>query len=311
MARYPFKENVATLMEQRRGSITDVSWKSLERRYRRIERDLIMLHQKGEVSSLAPSKMSESDVKALITYRKGLGVGASDIIHDISALDQLLQSQNNTAVRTCLGKNPALRPTKRNARLPPLSDDTYGRILDGWSGIDHGDFHQVRAFAMVLLYIGTGARNKELRLADLSDLDTGNWLIHFRHVKGEDSYGDPRHVPVPAEIRGVVTIYLERRDAWLRAHGAVSDALFFAMDGRYSHLSSNSVRKIKQRVERAIGEEFELRDCRRAFGQIYLNKGLEIEKVSVLMGHATTKTTETYYCRNCSIEAANRAKELW
>jgi integrase len=36
---------------------------------------------------------------------------------------------------------------------------------------------------------------------------------------------------------------------------------------------------------------------RRTFGQVLLNRGVSIETVSLTLGHASTRTTETYYCR--------------
>ncbi|MCL2032937.1 MAG: site-specific integrase [Methanomassiliicoccaceae archaeon] len=83
----------------------------------------------------------------------------------------------------------------------------------------------------------------------------------------------------------------------MKSHSAETKALFFSFSDGYGHLSGNSFRKIKSKIEVKIGEKFELRDCRRGFGQNYLDKGLNIEAVSVLMGHSSTKTTEGYYCR--------------
>ncbi len=134
--------------------------------------------------------------------------------------------------------------------------------------------------------------------------------MHFAHVKGEDSYGVKRNVPIPKEIRHVVSEYLYHRDVYLVAHNSTSDALFFQL-GEHSFLSSNSIRKIKQRVENAIGYSFELRDCRREFGQYYKDRGLPIEKVSWSMGHASTRTTELYYAGVSESEAIKDARELW
>ena len=86
---------------------------------------------------------------------------------------------------------------------------------------------------------------------------------------------------------------------------------FFTMGGDCGHMSSNSVRRVKSVVEKEIGKSFELRDCRRAYGQFYINKGLELEDVSVLMGHGTTKTTELYYCRKRESVVIEKAKDLW
>lgn len=118
-------------------------------------------------------------------------------------------------------------------------------------------------------------------------------------------------VPVPNEIIPIVVQYLVVRDAWLICHKASSEYLFFAMDGVYAALSGNGIRFLKAKVERTIGEKSELRDCRRFFGQHYLDKGLTIEEVARLLVHYTTKITETYYCRKNNAEVARRAKGVW
>lgn len=311
MARYPFNEKATEYMETRRGCIADTSWRVQDRRYRRMERELIQLNKEGKVKTLSPAKMDSQDVKEFLLYRKSQNVSSSDLSHDISALDQLLQFSGNTAVQNCLQRNTGLKPVKKQARLSPLSEKTYERILQRWEEIDQSDIYQVRPVAMVLMYIGTGARNKELRLAKVEDLDTEEWMIHFEHVKGEDSYGEPRDVPIPTELVPIIKQYLVVRDAWLICHKARSEYLFFAMDGVYAALSGNGIRTLKAKVEVAIGERFELRDCRRFCGQHYLDKGLTIEEVARLLGHYTTKTTEIYYCRRNNAEVARRAKGVW
>ena len=273
---------------------------------------MIILKENGRISTLSPKSMTDEDVKQFLLHRKAKKVGASDISHDISALDQLLTFCDNTAVQKCLSRNSELKPKqKRVGRLDPLSEATYRAVLDAYEDIDHQDFRTARAFPMVLLYIGTGARNKELRLAKVSDIDQVEWTIYYEHVKGEDSYGEPRNVPIPQELIPVVKQYLYDRDVYLAAHRKSSDALFFQLGGDYGFLSGNSIRTAKQIVEQAIGKKFELRDCRRGFGDMYIKKGLSIEEVSVLMGHASTRTTEHYYCRKSESDVIKQARKLW
>lgn len=76
-------------------------------------------------------------------------------------------------------------------------------------------------------------------------------------------------------------------------------------------MSDNSIRRLKAKAEEAIGEKFELRDCKRAFGQYYLDKGLELTKVSAPTGHDCTKITELYYCRIGETEAIENARTKW
>ena len=164
---------------------------------------------------------------------------------------------------------------------------------------------------MVLMYICTEARNKELRLAKLNDLDLGRWEIYLEHVKGEDTYGHPRTVPVPEVIKPLISDYLITRQFWLMKNQITSDTLFFAFNKGHGPMSGNSVRKTKKMIEEELKVKFELRDCRRAFGQHYLNNGVPVDDVSVLMGHSSTKTTEGYYCWKREEDAIKAVKNKW
>ena len=313
MSANPFSEKVSEFLKARRGCLTEEYEKNLRRRFSRIETDLKRLKDDGKVKTLSPGKLSEDDIKEFIIYRKGKKVCAGDINHDIAALGQLCSFCDNPNVQKCILKNPGLRPQVNQVMLEPLSEQNYRRILEVYNSgkVDHSSLEQSRPYVMVLTYICTGARNKELRLAKISDLDTKEWIIHYEHVKGEESYGEPRNVPIPQELIPVMKQYLYDRDVYLAAHHARSDALFFQLGGKFDHLSGNSIRTSKQIVEKAIGQKFELRDCRRGFGDMYIRKGLSIEQVSVLMGHASTRTTEHYYCRKCESEVIKEAKKLW
>ncbi len=66
---------------------------------------------------------------------------------------------------------------------------------------------------------------------------------------------------------------------------------------------------MKSIVEKEIGIEFDLRACRRTYGQMAIDEGLDLDTVSVLMGHNTTKTTETYYCRKRPETAIREAQK--
>ena len=57
--------------------------------------------------------------------------------------------------------------------------------------------------------------------------------------------------------------------------------------------------------------KFDLRMCRRTFGQKYLDKGLDIASTSILMGHYSTKTTETFYGRRKNAKAIEKVEAMW
>ncbi len=96
-----------------------------------------------------------------------------------------------------------------------MSDEVYGMILEKSKTIDPTDFNKVRAYTLVLMCINTGTRNKEIRFAEVRDLDTMSWLFDIIHVKGEATYGQPREVPIPPEIHQLILTYLMARQKWV------------------------------------------------------------------------------------------------
>lgn len=309
MARYPFREKAEELLQQKSVNCSEVTIKNLRRRYAKQEREIIALYEKGLVSTLSPGRFTAEDMKEYLKFRLAQGKSASDQSHDISALNQLCLYCGNPAVRMCLDRYPELKPRKSyDGRLDPMPKETVDLIIRRSAEIDRFDYKEVRAYCLVVMYVTTGARNKELRLAELQDLDTVAWRLTIRHPKGEGTYGMIRTVPVPEQARPIIRSYLNVRDAWLRIHKTDSPMLFFSQEEGHGPLSTNSIRRIKTIVEKDIGRRFELRDCRRAFGQNYLDLGLDLEDVSILMGHFTTRTTEQYYCRR-NEEMAIRAAE--
>lgn len=296
MARYVINDKISELMKVREGVLSQESWKALNRRYSRMSRELIALFEEGKVSSTSPMKMTEEDVKAFIVYRKERKVSASDLKHDISALKQLLMFCGNGVVQTAMFKYPGLKPVEYQERLDPLPDSVYDALFELFDRLDKRDFRGTRAVTLIALYTATGCRNKELRLANLTDLDTRDWTLRIFHPKGEGTYGKARTVRVPEEVRPMVKRYLKLRESWLISHKYDEPGpLFFAMTSERGHLSSNSIRKIKETVAAKLGVDFELRDCRRAYGQRYINNGARIEAVSMSMGHKNIGTTTKYY----------------
>ncbi len=88
-------------------------------------------------------------------------------------------------------------------------------------------------------------------------------------------------------------------------------ALFPSKDSADGYLSGNAIRSIKATVEDDLDVKFDLRMCRRTFGQRYLDSDVDIESVSVLMGHASTKTTEGFYSRKRLNKAIDNARNSW
>lgn len=310
MGMYPFREYVDRYMETVRDIYQPETWKTRYRRYKRMEQKLITLKSEGKISTLSPKSMTEEDVRTYLLFMK-TKVSQNDLVHEANALDKILLFSNNHAVKICFSHNPGLKPKTKNVRKKSMPEEVYQAILKGAQEVDPTDFKMVRAYTLVLMCINLGTRNKEIRLADIDDLDTESWNFDIIHVKGEATYGQEREVPVPPEIRELLLMYVLGRKKWCMDNNCHSSAFFPSKDSDDGFCSGNTLRRWKDMVQDKVGVKFDLRLCRRTFGQRYLDRDLDIESVSVLMGHASTKTTEGFYSRKKLNRAMEKARNVW
>ena len=311
MGKYPFKDFAEEYLQKARTSFTDETYKNRERRYRRMNAFVVDLREKKLISTSSPKQFTEKDIEVILR-EDAQHHSPADMAHEINALNKLCKFCGNYVVEPCLDRNPELKPkNKSGKRKSSMSDETYRAILERGLAVDPEDFMRIRAYALVLLCIDTGTRNKEIRLAEVSDIDTRAWTLDIVHVKGEASYGEERIVPIREEIRPVVERYLKARTKWIFDHRSPSKALFPSDSSKDGFLCGNSLRRMKEIVEQDLQIRFELRECRRTFGQRYIDQNLELTSVSVLMGHASTRTTEKYYGRQKNIMAMEKARATW
>ena len=85
------------------------------------------------------------------------------------------------------------------------------------------------------------------------------------------------------------------RATYVNDHGLTTGALFPGKESKTGHPAANTLRDFKCYAEDKVGETFDLRICRRTYGQRMINYGVSIEWVSKFMGHASALTTERYY----------------
>ena len=312
MGRYPFLTWVKRYLSVRGQTYAEATTKELQRRYRRMEKDLKMLVEHGKVSSANPEKMSSEDVLTYINLLKSRGLKEKGISHNLTALKNLLDYVGNPAVQRFKAKYPFAVPKSRSPRLPIMEDKDYHAILQEARSIDSMDWKRLKAYALVVLAISTGMRCKELRLCQITDVYLDEMKIRAEHVKGEGSYGQAREIAIRPEARVILAKYLRARNKMVAKMSPGNLALFPALRGDGDgYLSTNSLEKLKRLVETESGIKFDLRMCRRTYGQKAIDEGVSTEAVSRLLGHSTTKTTENYYCRMRQDTAIREAQSVW
>jgi integrase/recombinase XerD len=312
MGRYPFLTCAKKYLNSVGNGYAQTTSAELERRFRRMNREFKVLSESGKISTSNPEKISPKDVLVYVTELKKRGMKENGISHNIGPLNNLLAYAGNPAVTVFKQKYRSFVPKKRTMRYSSMDESVLQRILYNADQVGENDWRRLKAYALVVLAICTGLRNKEIRYCKVTDLDLSGRVIVAVHVKGEGTYGQARTIAIRPEAIEIMEKYIRVRNKKVMEKCPGNLALFPALrDSENGYFSSNGIRMLKSVVEKEIDAKFDLRMCRRTYGQKAIDDGLNVESVSVLMGHHTTKTTETYYCRKTTETAIREAQTIW
>jgi integrase len=269
---------------------------TMKRRYRQADNEFRVLAAIKLVGHISPYQVTAVDIHNYLTYKRNCGVSESEIEHMVAALRPMLEFCGNNAVAEAFARYPYLKPCKENERLPSMSNELVNKIIE-CAMAEEDDFVKLRSFAIPLWAISTGMRAKELKLCNVDDIDVSKpvWVATVLHPKGEKKYGKTRRVIIDPQMYPFLMRYFRARAQYVKDHGLTTGALFPGKESPTGHLAANTLREFKCYAEDKVGENFDLRICRRTYGQRMINYGVSIEWVSKLMGHASTLTTERYY----------------
>lgn len=185
-------------------------------------------------------------------------------------------------------RNPALAleaPTiKPAAELDWLKADEDDALLAGEMN--------PRERIIVSLLRMTGLRLSEATSLLNRDVDLAENTVHVRSSKSDAGY---RSVPISPELRLQIQAWV----AFTKAQG------WYAVDGPFlvtrnrTAMKAQYVEDALDRVGQRVGLPRKLKPhtLRRTFGSHLINKGLRLEVVSKLLGHASTSITEKAYAR--------------
>ncbi|UCE91651.1 MAG: site-specific integrase [Methanobacteriota archaeon] len=268
--------------------------------------------------SANPKNWTIAEPAALMAYWADKGVAHQTQRQRISVLGKLLGYIGNPALSQLKARQPHTFPTGRSERKDALSAKEVSRILlaskriSGYSGACAEFFFAMCAY--------TGARRSEIRRAQIDDLDTHKWEFTVRHPKGEHRYGRKRVLPVPEPLRPIVIGFLDERQAMLDRNGVgtVVQPLIPSAVQPANPISNTAVETWVQQTKALTASDgegaalpFGPHALRRTYGQMLLDGGASVESVSIMLGHDSTRTTETYYCRKADSDARREVNETF
>jgi integrase/recombinase XerD len=164
---------------------------------------------------------------------------------------------------------------REEKRLPVvLNQDEITNLLNVTGNIKHK--------AILMLAYSAGLRLGELINVRLSDIDSGRMQIRVVQAKGKKDRYTLLSVKLLALINGYIAFYKPK--IWL-FEGATG--------GQYSTASVQAIMKDslkKAGIEKKVG----IHSLRHSFATHLLENGTDLRYIQILLGHASTKTTEIY-----------------
>ena len=153
--------------------------------------------------------------------------------------------------------------------------------------ISASDSFPIREKCLIYLLMNIAPRIGEVSRIRVKDIDLDNNKIWIRGKGHNDNIS--RYSNFNDKTKSVLIDLMVE-------YGAIREYLFVNYKGE--QLSEQSLRKMWYEVCESIGiEGITPHQCRHYIGSSLIERGVEIKKVSMVLGHSSIKTTETFYIK--------------
>lgn len=151
---------------------------------------------------------------------------------------------------------------------------------------------QLRDRALLELLYGLGLRSREVRAAQVQDLDLVEGALHVRPAKR----GPPRTLPLPRAALPHLRRYLEQGRPLLVRGRLDTGHLIVSKSGRPLTLTGGRsvVNAVVAKLARRAGARCHPHALRRGLATHLVENGVSVRAVQVLLGHASLQATQRY-----------------
>lgn len=159
---------------------------------------------------------------------------------------------------------------RKERKLPRVIDKDY--LVEKINNIEN-----LKHKSIIMLAYSTGMRVSEVCNLLISDIDSARMIITIRQSKGNKD----RIVPLSVNVLSLLRLYFKEYKP--------KEYLFngqFSL--KYSHKSCNEI------VKKYIGSNYHFHLLRHSTGTALLESGTDLRIIQKLLGHSSSKTTETY-----------------
>ncbi len=193
LGRFPFTAAIKPYLKRRFGTVADSTYIEEERKLRMLAGIFEGLKAEGRIVSTDPRQLRRRDIQEFWAWMKRQGLDPTGQAKYFQYLGNFLKVWKNHVLLEM--KADGIRFPKPNKKPIRVIDDedletifTTLRTMPEW----HGSV----ARGMIALCFATATRPKEVRLAQIEDLDLVKERFFVRHPKGEGSWASPEWVDI-------------------------------------------------------------------------------------------------------------------
>ena len=315
MGRYPFVCAYRRYLRNARARLGESTIKERDCKLHFIASIVQKLNESGKISSPNPTLFTEDDIiEIFLAFKnrkiKGKPPKCSTLRKQMQLLKDVCLDCKNRRVEDMLKDGRIRTGTDNQEPFSLYREDLIVvlqacRKVGGWKG-------EVCRFAVSMLTF-LRLRPGELEQASLRDLDTRKWTFLVSNPKGKGIYGEVKRLPIPDVLKPFVLDYLKVRNEMLKSKGLANAEPLIPAISRHgvNNYTQQAFGRLKKEVMAQAGVNFKWKDFRPTGGQLALDGGVPIEQVSQSMRHASTKTTERYYCRTRADPAFANVNETY
>jgi len=275
----------------------------------------VLLDARRRIDTLDPRKIGAKEIGVLAQWMAEKSVGYQAKLW--TAVEAFLLFCKNTILPDLeaqkLWKRPRPTYTAKGVKDEAWLQDSLRRLdgIDGWRTT-------VTRFVVAFIF-GTGLRPKELRLADLKDLDTIRWTFKVMHPKKVRGAVVGAELDVYEDTKVHVMDFLAARDKHLRAEGRdPATVVALIPSERGMHYSEVGFRNVRLDTYRKAGIEGDFRVLRRTHEQILMDrleaqgrKDVSVIEIAAKRLRHTPQVALGHYVEYRSGRAKDVAKAAW
>lgn len=325
MGRYPLKAAVEKYLERRELQVGKSTLDNERRILRHIANELEAMREGGRLKTTGPKFMGPPEVRAFLDWMRdpdahgGKALDPDTQVRYLSKLEGVLEMNGNKAIERMRAEGYQFPQKVARKPIRALSESDLSFIQDasvkiGSASGEPKEWRRAKARFLMVIYVATGLRPSELRLAHYNDLDARRWRIYVRSPKGAGVWAENRTVTITPPYRSEVLAFLQQREELLRFYGR-QKAIYLVpclRGDKDACYSSNHFRELKKEVQEVCGIDFRLKDFRPTFASLTVEKDPNLlVDVSTQLGHSSLLTTQRYYAQISAESAGSRIEKAW